>query len=132
MMAGPPTPGSADAWVRRRNCVVANNRKTKEEGQIALFCSSPTFQSLLFESSLTRIGSTEGTICAYFVPSVDPATQFVPILGPRRTRSADLIIIFPFCVLCPQLRRRTQVHRHQVPNCPNILTKHRKLWSLVS
>ena len=34
----------------------------------------------------------------------------------RRTLSADLFNIFPFCVLCAQLCRRTRVRRHRVPS----------------
>ena len=47
-----------------------------------------------------RIGSTEGTICAYFVLSADLVTQFVPILRRRRTpqRTQQGKNNFAFCV----------------------------------
>ena len=43
-----------------------------------------------------------------------PGDAICAHLRHRRNRSADLIIIFPFCVLCPQLRWLIRVHWHQV------------------
>ena len=46
------------------------------------------------------MGSADDTICAYFVPSVDPATQFVPfcVLGGPAQRTLLSFFHFAFCV----------------------------------
>ena len=54
----------------------------------------------------------------------------------RQTRSADLFIIFPFCILCPQLCWRTWVLRQRVPpqaqkfpSAPNFLFVNELDWA---
>ena len=80
-------------------CFVLLLRRVRREHKMLLCRSSLTKLCPKIGIIYLRFGSSESTICPHFVPSADPATQFVPILCSRRTPRRTFLSFFHF-VFC--------------------------------
>ena len=80
-------------------CFVLLLRRVRREHKMLLCRSSLTKLCPKIGIIYLRFGSSKSTICPHFVPSADPATQFVPILCSRRTPRRTFLSFFHF-VFC--------------------------------